>query len=176
MQGAFNRLKDIEQRCLERVKDMPSVDGVTDEWTGIGFKVAGISLLTRMDEVTEILDIPAFTRVPGVKPWVVGIANVRGGLLPLMDLKRFVTGQPVNSVNASRVMVVNHNGLHTGLVVEEIQGMRHFSLSEQAFELPDVNNRLKPYIKQAFKKDKKFWPVFSLHALVEDERFLQASL
>lgn len=176
MQGAFNRLKEIEQTCLERVKDMPSVDGVKDEWTGIGFKVAGVSLLTRMDEVTEILDIPSFTRVPGVKPWVVGIANVRGGLLPLMDLKRFVTGQPISSINASRVMVVNHNGLHTGLVVEEIQGMRHFSLSEQTFELPDVNNRLKPYIKQAFKKDNNFWPVFSLHALVEDERFLHASL
>ncbi|RDH82908.1 MAG: chemotaxis protein CheW [endosymbiont of Galathealinum brachiosum] len=176
MQGAFNRLKEIEQKCLERVKDMPSVDGVTDEWTGIGFKIAGVSLLSSMAEVTEILDVPAFTRVPGVKPWVVGIANVRGGLLPLMDLKRFVTGQPVDSMNTARVMVVDHNGLHTGLVVEEVQGMRHFSLGEQAFELPDLDNRLKPYIKQAFKKDNNFWPVFSLHVLVDDERFLHASL
>lgn len=155
---------------------MPSVDGATDEWTGIGFRIAGTDLLSNMGEVTEILDLPPYTRVPGVKPWVVGIANVRGGLLPLMDLKMFVTGEAMGSLNSGRVMVVNHKGLLTGLVVEEVQGMRHFSLNERAFNLPEISNRLKPYIKQAFQKDNNYWPVFSLHALVEDERFLHASL
>jgi len=176
MQDAFHRLQEIEKKCLEKARDMPSVDGATDEWTGIGFKIADTNLLSNMGEVSEILDTPSFTRVPGVKAWVVGIANVRGGLLPLMDLKRFVTGEPTASLSTARVMVVNHNGLHTGLIVEEIQGMRHFSINEQAYELPDVNNHLKPYIKQAFQKDDSFWPVFSMHALVEDERFLHASL
>jgi twitching motility protein PilI len=176
MHDTFNRLKEIEQKCLQNAKSMPSVDGATDDWTGIGFKLAGISLLSSMGEVTEILDVPPFTRVPGVQSWVVGIANVRGGLLPLMDLRRFVTGESTKNLNTARVMVVNHKGLHTGLIVEEVQGMRHFSLSEQAYELPDVNNHLKPYIRQAFQKNEGFWPVFSMHALVEDERFLHASL
>jgi len=155
---------------------MPSLDGATDEWTGIGFKIAGTSLLSNMGEVTEILDPPPFTRVPGVKPWVVGIANVRGTLLPLMDLKQFVTGGAVENLNSARVMVVNHKGLLTGLIVEEVQGMRHFSLKEQTYELPEVSNHLKPYIKQAFYKDNNYWPVFSMHTLVEDERFLRVSL
>ncbi len=176
MYEAFHKLKQIEQQCLECVKDMPSEEGTTDEWTGIGFSIADNVLLSNMGDVTEILDVPVFTRVPGVKSWVVGIANVRGGLLPLMDLQRFITGIPINSLSNARVMVVNHKGIHTGLLVEEVQGMRHFSLSEQTYELPDVNNHLKPYIKQAFQKDNKFWPVFSMHALIEDERFLHASL
>ncbi len=176
MHDAFQRLKKVEQKSLESAKDMPSTDGVKDEWTGIGFKIAGVNMLSNMGEVAEILDVPPYTRVPGVQSWVIGIANVRGGLLPLMDLKRFVTGLPINNLNSARVMVVNHNGLHTGLIVEEVQGMRHFSLNEQAFELPDVNNYLRPYIRQAFQKDEVFLPVFSMHALVEDERFLHASL
>jgi len=176
MHEAFHRLKEIEQKSLERAKDMPSVDGATDDWTGIGFKVAGVNMLSSMGEVAEILDVPSYSRVPGVQPWLTGIANVRGGLLPLIDLKRFVTGLPNQNLNTARVMVVNHKGLHTGLIVEEVQGMRHFSINDQAFELPDVNNYLKPYIRQAFQKDDGFWPVFSMHALVEDERFLHASL
>jgi len=176
MHEAFHRLKEIEQKSLESAKDMPSVDGATDDWTGIGFKVAGVNMLSSMGEVAEILDVPSYSRVPGVQPWLTGIANVRGGLLPLIDLKRFVTGLPNHNMNTARVMVVNHKGLHTGLIVEEVQGMRHFSLNDQAFELPDVNNYLKPYIRQAFQKDDGFWPVFSMHALVEDERFLHASL
>lgn len=176
MESSFQRLKQIEQKSLENAEHMPSADGATDEWLGIGFKVAGMNLLAKMGEVTEILDPPDFTRIPGVKPWVIGIANVRGGLLPLMDLTGFVTGESLKNRKAGRVMVVSHKGVTTGLLVEEVQGMRHFSLNDQAYELPEVSNRMKPYIKQAFKKDNSYWPVFSMHALVEDELFLHVSL
>ena len=176
MHETFQRLKQIEQRSLEKAKEMPSADGATDEWVGIGFTIAGKELLSKMGEVTEILDPPPYTRVPGAKPWVIGIANVRGGLLPLMDLTGFITGNSTKNRNTGRVMVVNHNGLLTGLLVEEVHGMRHFLPDEQTYELPDVVNSLKPYIKQAFHKDNNYWAVFSMHALVEDDRFLQASL
>lgn len=176
MHDTFQRLQQIEKKCLERAEDMPSIDGAKDEWNGIGFSVAGVELLAKMGDVAEILDPPPFTKVPGVNPWVVGIANVRGGLLPLVDLNGFVTGNSLPNRKAGRVMVVNHKGLLTGLIVEEVFGMRHFSLHEQTYELPEINNQLKPFVKQAFQKDDSYWPVFSMHALVEDDRFLHASL
>ncbi|VAW64161.1 type IV pili signal transduction protein PilI [hydrothermal vent metagenome] len=176
MQEIFQRLKEVEQTCVERAGSLPTSEGGKDEWLGIGFKIAGTDLLSVMGEVAEIMDPPVYTRIPGVKPWVIGIANVRGGLLPLMDLNGFITGKSTVNMSSARVMVVNHNGLHTGLVVEEVQGMRHFSSNDQTFELPEINNSLQPYIKQAFKKDNNYWPVFSMHELVEDERFLHVSL
>lgn len=174
--NTFQRLQQIEQRCLERAKDMPSEDGATDEWIGIGFTVAGRELLSKMGEVVEILDPPPYTRVPGAKPWVIGIANVRGGLLPLMDLNGFITGSSLANRHSGRVMVVNHKGVLVGLLVEAVQGLRHFSPNEQTYELPEISNNLKPYIKQAFQKDNDYWAVFSMHALVEDERFLHVAL
>ncbi len=176
MLSSFQQLKEIEQKCLDNAERMPSADGATDEWLGIGFKVAGMNLLSKMGEVTEILDLPPYTRVPGVKPWVIGIANVRGSLLPLMDLTGFITGEAMRNRKSGRVMVISQNGVTSGLLVEEVQGMRHFSLNDQAYELPEISNRMKPYIKQAFKKDNTFWPVFSMSSLVEDERFIHVSL
>lgn len=176
MHEAFQCLKQIEKRCLESAQRMPSVDSHKNDWVAIGFRLAGTDLLSNMDEVTEILNIPPYTKVPGVKPWMIGIANVRGALLPLIDVKGFVTGVARDNRDAGRVMVVNYKGVHAGLIVEEVQGMRHFSLTEQTYELPEINNSLKPYIKQAFYKNNEYWPVFSLHALVGDERFLHASL
>ena len=42
------------------------------------------------DQVREVLMLPdAMTRVPGAKRWLLGIANLRGHLLPLMDLKMY---------------------------------------------------------------------------------------
>ncbi len=176
MSDPFQRLREIEQLCRDRAETLPSIDSNKDEWVGIGFRVGDTVLISRMGEVTEILDPPDFTRVPGVKSWVVGIANVRGSLLPLMDLKGFVTGESLKNRKLGRVLVVNHKGTNTGLIVDEVLGLRHFFLNEQAFELPDMASTLKPFIKQAFQREDQYWPVFSFHSLIEDERFLHASL
>lgn len=176
MSNPFQRLQEIQQICQDRAAELPSLDSNKDEWVGIGFRLGDTILLTRMGEVTEILDPPDYTRVPGVKPWVVGIANVRGSLLPLMDLKGFVTGESLANRKMGRVLVVNHKGTNTGLIVDEVLGIRHFFLNEQTFELPDVDTSLKPFIKQAFHRENDYWPVFSFHTLVENEQFLHASL
>lgn len=176
MSEPFQRLQEIEQKCRTSAEALPALDSHQDDWSGIGFRIGGVELLSTMGEVTEILDPPEFTRIPGVKSWVVGIANVRGSLLPLMDLSGFVTGENIQNRKKGRVLVIDHHGTHTGLIVDEVLGMRHFSLNEQAYELPNMENSLKPYIKQAFKRDSEYWPVFSFHSLIEDERFLHASL
>jgi len=176
MSEPFQLLKDIDQRCRTNASALPASDSSKDEWIGIGFRVGNVELMTRMGEVSEILDPPEFTRVPGVKPWVVGIANVRGSLLPIMDLKGFVLGEGIANRKEGRILVVKHNGVNTGLIVDEVLGMRHFFLNEQTLNVPDVDKGFKPFIKLAFKRDNESWPVFSFHSLVESEQFLQASL
>lgn len=176
MTDPFQRLKEIEQRCIANAEALPSFDRREDDWQGIGFKVGDVELLSTMGDVVEILDPPEYTRIPGVKPWVVGIANVRGGLLPLMDLRGFITGQGLKNRRDGRVMVVRHNGLSTGLIVDEVLGIRHFFMNEQATDLPELNQEFKPYIKKAFRRDDQYWPVFSFDTLIEDEHFLHASL
>ena len=176
MSDPFQRLQEIEQLCSNSAELLPSLESHEDDWTGIGFSLGGIELLSTMGEVLEILDPPEYTKVPGVKPWVVGIANVRGSLLPLIDLKSFVTGENVKNIKKSRVLVINHADNSTGLIVDEVLGVRHFSLNDRIYELPEIEVSVKPYIKQAFQRDDKYWPVFSFNELTEDERFLHASL
>ena len=172
----FQQLLKTEEKSLLCASALPDLSSHQDDWQGIGFKLGDTELLSAMGEVKEILDIPEYTRVPGVKAWVVGIANVRGSLLPLIDLRSFVTGSGLKNKKDGRVLVVNYRGTNTGLIVDDVQGMRYFQNSEQAYELPDISNQLKPYIKKAFQRDGHYWPVFSFNTLKEDERFLYASL
>lgn len=176
MSDPFLKLQDIEKRCSASAAMLPDLESHKDDWSGIGFSLGGSELLSTMGEITEILDPPDYTKVPGVKPWVVGIANVRGNLLPLIDLKKFVTGNSVKNIKKSRVLVINHDGNNTGLIVDEVLGMRHFSLNEQVFELPEIDASLKSFITRAFHREDKYWPVFDFNVLAEDERFLHASL
>ena len=176
MTDPFQRLQELETLCVDRAAVLPSLDSRVNEWVGIGFNIGDIELVSRMGEVIEILDLPQYTKIPGVKPWLIGIANVRGSLLPLMDLKGFINDSDLVNKKQCRVLVVRHNGLNTGLVVDGVSGLKYFSLDEQTNDLPGMELTLKPYVKNGFRKEEKDWPVFSFHTLIDDERFLQASL
>ncbi|MBE9156119.1 chemotaxis protein CheW [Nodosilinea sp. LEGE 06152] len=73
--------------------------------------------------VQEIFLLPALTSVPEVGPEVVGVLNLRGQLLPVLNLRLFL-GHPTqpNSLGQA-VVLVQHRGQRVGLVVDHIQNV-----------------------------------------------------
>ncbi len=58
------------------------------------FYVGDDRLIAPLNDIKEILNFPsAITKVPGTKPWMLGIANIRGTLLPVIDLQLFLIGR-----------------------------------------------------------------------------------
>ncbi|MDH5516552.1 MAG: chemotaxis protein CheW [Gammaproteobacteria bacterium] len=176
MASPFEVLQSVEAESLNKAAGLPILDDVKQSWTGIGFRIGDSLLVASMDEVAEILHMPVYTQIPGVRSWMVGLANVRGNLLPLLDLKGFVTGQDAASRKDCRVLVARHESGMTGLVVDEILGLKHFYLEEQAYEIPTLADNLRPYIKMAFKNADQYWPVFSFAKLIQQEKFLQIAI
>ena len=62
-------------------------------WRGVGYRIGAHRLASGFDEVVEILPMPPVTPVPGAQSWVLGVANIRGSLLPIVDLKQFLEGE-----------------------------------------------------------------------------------
>ena len=172
----FDFLVDLEKRTLTGGAGLPALDQVEEEWVGIGFRVGDSKLIASMSEVKEVLDLPEFTRVPGVKSWVVGVANVRGNLLPIMDMKGFLLGEDTKQRQKGKVIVIDYKGFDTGLVVEEIFGMRHFREADATAEIPEVHDSIKPFIERTFHHEDEYWPVFGFTQMAQDDRFLHASL
>lgn len=172
----FELLLEIEHRCQQTAASLPTAGEDEDKWVGVGFRVGDDKLIADMSEVEEILDLPEVTIVPGVKSWVVGVANVRGSLLPIMDLKGYVLGEDMRNRKRGRVIVINYKGFSTGLIVDEVYGMRHFLVKDRVSEKPDVHDSIAPYVGGVFKHEGESWPVFSFKNIVEDERFSHASL
>ena len=172
----FDLLLDIERRCTANAAGLPSLDAVDEEWVGVGFRIGEDRLIAPMYEIQEILDLPEFTYVPGVKSWMVGVANVRGGLLPLMDLKGFVLGEDIKQRKKGRVIVIDYRGFNTGLIVEEVYGMKHFLAKDQSPDIPEVHESISKYVDMAFNQEGDSWPVFSFQNMTQDERLAEASL
>ena len=172
----FDLLLDIEQRCQANASGLPTLDKVEEVWVGVGFRIGDDKLIAPMNEIEEILDLPEFTNVPGVKSWMVGVANVRGGLLPLMDLKGFILGEDIKQRKKGRVIVIDYKGFNTGLIVEEVYGMKHFQTKDQSKDIPSLHENVSKYVNKAFSQEGDSWPVFSFQNMTKDERLAEAPL
>jgi len=173
--SAIEILQDIEARSLARTTEVDDQESFASLWAGLAFKIAGIRVLAPMDEVSEILVLPSrLTRVPGAKIWVKGIANIRGNLLPIIDLQAFLGGKPVVTNRRSRVLVINREDVTTGLLVGDVQGMRHFS-EDQSVTSARIEGVIGHYIQAAYENEDGTWPVLSMDSLANDERFRMAA-
>ena len=169
----FKLLQVLDTRCRKNSTGLPVNKSIVDEWTGIGFKISGIPLLTKTDEVTEILPPPETIRVPGVKHWVKGLANVRGSLMPIIDMNSYLFGRDTELHKHCRVLIINRMGLVAGLLVDEVYGLRRFKPDECRDEIDSDAGPVRDYITGIFIDRLQRWNVFSVDKLVHTEHFVR---
>jgi twitching motility protein PilI len=171
----FAALVALAQRSIEHAHGLPAQVEVKPTWSGVGFTLAGQRCVAPIAEVAEVLMVPPATRLPGVQPWVRGVANVRGRLLPLIDLEGFFGGQISGNRKRQRVLVLEYGDLYTGLLVGEIHGMQHFPVdcfhNEPIEELAPIG----PFLAGAYRVRDLDWAVFSPFRLARDARFFNAA-
>lgn len=173
---AFDFLQSIEQRSYESAATTLHEEDLSQFWTGVGFRHSGIDYVVKLDEVAEIISIPRFTKVPGAKSWVKGLANIRGTLLPIMDLHGFLGHKGRHPLHTQRMLVVNHQDIQCGIVVDEVLGLNHYDHESWVEEVDVDDKTMQPYIKGGFYAGEKLWSVFSLNSLVETPSFRQVAL
>jgi purine-binding chemotaxis protein CheW len=75
------------------------------------------------EDVAEVIRMPHLTRVPGTPTWVCGVANWRGHVLPLVDLRPLLQVAVVPLPSSARVVVVAVDDVEVGLVAEAVAGL-----------------------------------------------------
>lgn len=165
-------LRDIENRCLENAVGLPQEETVEEIWEGVLFSVAGRLLIAPLGQVKEIRNFPAaITPVPGTKSWVRGVANIHGNLLPIIDLQAFLFDRTTVPGRRSRVLVIEHEGVSTSLLVDQLVGIKRFLVSDQAETPADLPDTLRRFVELSYRSDDQIWPVFSMHRMIENAGF-----
>jgi len=172
----FELLKELEKRSRTVTAGNAPDAAAGREWVGVAFRMGGETFLIAREETREVLGYPAvITRIPGAKSWVKGLANVRGQLLSMLDLRQFLGSGATAPGRNTRVVMVNHREIPAGLIVDEVLGFRRFAESEFNAEAPPTVIRCDAYLAGAFRRGGEVWPVISLKSLVESQSFLQAA-
>ncbi len=175
---AYALLLDFERRALEHRAEAPEAQSGPAMWRGLCYSVSGVEVVSAINEIAEILVPPVLTFVPGAKPWLLGIANLRGTLLTVIDLGQFLYGRPTERVDRNRVLVVRQRGAAaTGLLVDSVVGQRAFEEGAAVEADGVVDAQLLSFVRFAFSDaaGEQYWPVISLPSLLRAQTFLDAA-
>ena len=120
--SAFAKLLEYEKRSRSFEPDLASAGTPENEWSGITFSLGSARLACNIGRISEILPCPPSTPVPGAKDWIVGLANVRGELLTVIDLGHFLSGERSPVSTSSRLLATTLNKAPIGLLIDEVFG------------------------------------------------------
>jgi twitching motility protein PilI len=158
------RLRQYQQQLLERMQAARTGSGARA--SGLGVEIGGVRYLLDLLEAGEIAPVPALTQVPLTQPWYLGLANIRGSLVGVVDLAAYL-GLPAvagNAPSGARIVTLAPAlGVPCGLLATRVVGLRHAAdMQADGDKLVDA--------------DGLDWTPLALAALVREERFLQVGL
>ncbi|MFB3105168.1 MAG: chemotaxis protein CheW, partial [Pseudomonadales bacterium] len=87
---ALSILSEIKTATFQNAAPLPLRESTHSQWQGFGYQIGGVRLVSRMGEIDEILKVPRIAPLPLVKSWVLGVTNVRGRLMPVIDLHDYL--------------------------------------------------------------------------------------
>jgi twitching motility protein PilI len=177
---AFDILDDYERRSLTHVAGLPEQLDAPGLWRGVGFRIGNKRLAAGFDEVVEIMSMPQVTPVPGAQPWLLGVANIRGNLLPIVDLKQFLEGERTVLHEGQRVLIVRQPGGDVAVTIDELFGQRSFNASQQQpgetlAQSVLAEGRYAHFVDRVYDLAEHSWGIFSLERLARTPEFRQAA-
>jgi len=156
------RLRAYQEQLLERMQAAKSGSGAPIQQ--LGMQVGAGRYLLDLLEAGEIVSLATPTPVPLTLPWYLGLANVRGTLVGVIDLARYLgEDAPLPSGPAARMITFAPPlGFNCALLADRVYGLRQASaMTREGDALRDAEGTL--------------WTPLSLAALVREERFLHVA-
>jgi purine-binding chemotaxis protein CheW len=110
------------------------------------FRLAGERYAVETRHVLEVYPLKELTPLPGTPAFILGVVNVRGRILPVVDLKRFFDLPAQGLTDLHRVILVEGNDLELGLLADAIVGVRSIPAETLQSSLPTLTGIRSEYL------------------------------
>jgi purine-binding chemotaxis protein CheW len=111
------------------------------------FKLATERYALETRHVVEVHPLRHLTPLPGTPPFIRGIVNLRGRILPVFDLKKFFDLPEQGVTDLHRIIVVRGNDLEIGLLADVVSGVCKVPLESLVPPLPTLSAIAAQYLK-----------------------------
>jgi len=133
------QLATTNQRDIFYDEDDESVGFVADSKKYLTFVSNGLGFAICSDYVIEIINEHYITRLPRVPDYIQGIINLRGQIIPIMDVRMRMGHPVIEHTKENCIIVICVNDVSIGLFVDKVLHM--IDISDDAISEPPVNNK-----------------------------------
>jgi twitching motility protein PilI len=166
------RLREFQTQLVERMQAARS--GAEIQTSMLGLQIGQTRWLLDLPEAGEIVSVGNITPVPLTKDWYLGLTNIRGNLVGVIDLARFL-GMPATAVEKeSRIVAFSPVlAFNCGLLVSRVLGLRKIADMEKQAPSADGDAAAPWSGARYVDRDMHVWTELKLSEIVQDPQFLQ---
>lgn len=166
------RLREFQAQLVERMQAASS--GTAMQASRLGVMTGQTRWLLNLQEAGEIVSVGTITKVPLTRNWFLGLTNIRGNLISVIDLAHFRGLPPTPIDKESRIIAFAPAlSFNSGLLVSRVMGLRNVAEMEpQAGTTGDTPGVVQRYLD----RESHMWMELDLSLIVQDPQFLHVGL
>ncbi len=127
----------LKKRAAAIAKEPEERMATSDSFEIIKFTLADETYGIDSAFVREVYPMKDFTSLPGVPPFILGIINVRGQILPVVDLKKFFNLPEKGSGELKRVIILRDERMEFGILTDTVIGTKVI-YSDEVLPVPSM--------------------------------------
>jgi len=167
------RLREFQAQLLARMQTARS--GEDTRVNQLGVMIGGSRCLLNLQTAGEIVSVSTITEVPLTQPWFLGLTNIRGSLISVIDFAQFQGHAPTAIDKDSRIVAFAPSlSFNSSLLVSRVLGLHNIAEMEvQA----DVQDESTPWVsKRYLDRESQVWTELDLSLIIQNPQFLQVGL
>jgi twitching motility protein PilI len=171
-------MREFQAQLLERMQAAKS--GTDVRISQLGVVIGTQRWLLDLTEASEIVSVGNITPIPLTHDWYLGLSNIRGNLLSVIDFARFQGQAQTQLTSESRIIAFAPAlSFNSGLLVSRVLGLRNIVEMEllQEEAVSGVGPISSNWATHRFRdRELQLWQRLDLSLVVQDPRFLHVGL
>ena len=140
-----------KKKILKERADLLKIQVEKEEITGeqlevVKFLLADERYAIDANYVCEVIPLKELTQLPCTPDFILGIINVRGKIIAVIDIKKFFNLPEKGITELNRVIVVKHQDIELGILADEIIGSTHIFPDKLQTTIPTITGIQNDYL------------------------------
>lgn len=120
-----------------------------------------------VNHVQSIERMQNFTRIPNADKSIRGVINLRGVIIPIIDLRKRLSYEEVPYTEETRILILALEGNQAGLIVDAANDVMDVFEGEIGAPPQAVLKEEQMYLKNVIKKESRVFTLLNVHAVAE---------
>lgn len=134
----------------------------------VGFTIANEFFALEINSIREIIKVNDITRVPNTPNYIKGVINLRGKVIPIIDMRKKLNLKQIDYDKNTRIIILEFNNMIVGIIVDSVREVLRIDSSVTEPPPAVVKGGASDYISAVGKLDDKLINILNLDYLLNN--------